>query len=102
MDIETALAYRIMCQTGRMAQTDPPLTALSSDGLVLYPQRDHVSQGAQYLLHVEAMTREDLHSKSRIAGELAARDIEIDRMRAENAKLCRLLARYRDETPLGN
>ena len=47
----------------------------------LYPQRDHVAQGEHYIRHVEAMTREGLHSKSRIAGELAARDIEIERLR---------------------
>jgi len=31
-----------------------------------------------YYTHVEAMTAEDLHSKSRIAAELAVRDVQID------------------------
>jgi hypothetical protein len=49
---------------------------------VLYPDRDHVAQGEHFLRHLDAMTREGLYTKSRIAGELAARDIEIERLRA--------------------
>lgn len=54
----------------------------SHAGLGLYPARDHAAQGEHYLRHIDAMTREGLHAKSRIAGELAARDIEIERLRA--------------------
>lgn len=43
--------------------------------------------GGYYCRHVSAMTAEGLHSKSAIAAELAHRDIEIDRLRAENAEL---------------
>lgn len=50
---------------------------------VLYTTRDHVAQGDHYLRHVDAMAREGLHSKSRIAGELAARDIEIAHLSAQ-------------------
>lgn len=50
--------------------------------LGLYRERDHAAQGKHYLRHLDAMTREGLHAKSRIAGELAARDIEIERLRA--------------------
>ncbi len=40
-----------------------------------------------YGKHVSAMTAEDLHGKGEIAEELAARDIEIERLRAELAAL---------------
>ena len=53
----------------------------------LYPERDHMAQGQHYVRHIDAMTREGLHSKSRIAGELAARDIEIERLRATLAEI---------------
>ncbi len=53
------------------------------EGGVIYAQRDHAAQGEHYTRHVEAMTREGLHSKSAIAGELAARDIEIERLIAD-------------------
>ena len=43
-------------------------------------------QGNYYCRHVEAMTVEGLHDKSDIAGELAYRDAEIDRLRRELAK----------------
>jgi AAA+ superfamily predicted ATPase len=46
--------------------------------LNIYGQRDHEAQGTYYLKHIDAMTRENLYSKSAIAGELAHRDIEID------------------------
>ena len=52
-----------------------------------YEERDHVAQGNYYIAHVDAMTKEGLHSKSAIAGELAHRDIEIDRLRARVAEL---------------
>jgi len=58
--------------------------------LGLYPERDHAAQGKHYLRHIDAMTREGLHAKSRIAGELAARDIEIEWLRAALAELTRL------------
>lgn len=39
--------------------------------------------GGYYVRHVCAMTREGLHLKSKIAAELAWRDMEIDRLKAE-------------------
>lgn len=49
----------------------------------LYAQRDIEAQGEAYVKHVSAMTGEKLHSKSAIAAELAHRDLEIERLRAE-------------------
>ncbi len=52
----------------------------------LYADRDIISldkAGNFYSKHVSAMTREGLHSKSDIAAELAFRDYEIERLRAE-------------------
>lgn len=40
--------------------------------------RDPVKLGRYYTDHVEAMTREKLHSKADIAAELAYRDLKID------------------------
>lgn len=54
-----------------------------------YADRDHRQLdklGNYYSRHVEAMTAEGLHDKSDIAGELAYRDAEIDRLRRELAK----------------
>ena len=63
-----------------MTNDTTPREVGSHEGLgPLYPERDHMAQGEHYLRHVDAMTREGLHAKSRIAGELAARDIEIER-----------------------
>lgn len=45
-----------------------------------YADRDIVAQGDFYIAHVDAMTREGLHSKSDIAAELAHRDAEIERL----------------------
>ena len=53
----------------------------------LYADRDHQSQGGHYLRHIRAMTAEGLYAKSEIAGELAHRDMEIERLRAENDAL---------------
>ena len=58
----------------------------------LYADRDHQSQGGHYLRHVSAMTAEGLHAKSEIAGELAHRDMEIERLRAERAQRVPLTA----------
>jgi hypothetical protein len=46
----------------------------------LYCKRNPIEQGMYYLLHIQAMTAEDLHSKADIAKELAHRDIEINRL----------------------
>lgn len=46
-----------------------------------YAHRDIMSQGQVYCDHVQAMTAEDLHSKSDIAAELAHRDIQIAELR---------------------
>jgi hypothetical protein len=54
-----------------------------SDTDLMYAERDHVAQGEHYLRHIDAMTREGLHTKSAIAAELAHRDIEIARLMAE-------------------
>lgn len=71
-----------------MSSTKDPgrLASPSNDGLgPLYQQRDIMAQGQHYMRHLEAMTCEGLHAKSDIAAELAARDIEIERLRAELA-----------------
>lgn len=50
-----------------------------------YPEVCHMTldeDGGYYCRHVAAMTREGLHSKSDIAGQLAWRDREIDQLRA--------------------
>jgi chromosome segregation ATPase len=52
-----------------------------------YADRDPARQGEHYTRHVQAMTAEGLHAKSRIAAELAHRDIEIDTLRAEVAQV---------------
>lgn len=52
-----------------------------------YADRNHEAQGLHYITHVSAMTAEGLHRKSAIAAELAHRDIEIARLKAENATL---------------
>ena len=48
-----------------------------------YADRDVFELIPYYGKHVLAMTAEGLHNKSDIAAELAHRDIEIDRLRAE-------------------
>lgn len=50
-----------------------------------YDNRDVIEQGPYYTRHVLAMTAESLHEKGDIAAELAHRDMEIDRLRAEGA-----------------
>lgn len=67
------------------------LTCEEAD-MSLYQDRDHAAQGEHYLRHVEAMTSEGLHAKSAIAGELAARDIEIADRRADYERACALVA----------
>jgi len=55
-----------------------------------YAERDAIAldrAGGYYLRHVYAMTKEGLHGKSDIAAELAFRDMEIDRLKAEVANL---------------
>ena len=44
-----------------------------------------------YYKHVSAMTGEDLYSKGEIAEELAFRDMERDRLVAENAEMIKAL-----------
>lgn len=53
------------------------------DKVNLYGERDIMAQGDHYIKHVMAMTGEGLHNKSAIAAELAHRDIEIERLKAE-------------------
>jgi hypothetical protein len=43
----------------------------------LYAKRDIEGQGEYYMRHLDAMTREGLHSKGDIAAELAHRDMRI-------------------------
>lgn len=64
----------------------------------LYDERDHEAQGDFYLRHIAAMTYEGLHAKSAIAAELAHRDMEITRLRAEAAEF----ERVRDECDAEN
>ena len=56
-----------------------------------YTDRDIEAQGGYYTRHVSAMTAERLHEKSDIAAELAHRDIEIVRLRAERDEARALL-----------
>jgi hypothetical protein len=51
----------------------------------IYRQFDDstVGDSDQYFKHVDAMTREDLHSKAEIALELASRDLEIESLRTQ-------------------
>jgi len=49
----------------------------------LYADRNPCKLEPHYTAHVMAMTREDLHSKSDIAAELAWRDQEIEALRAQ-------------------
>lgn len=48
-----------------------------------YGGRDEFSLGQAYCDHVQAMTTEELHSKSAIAAELAYRDIRIAELEAQ-------------------
>lgn len=52
-----------------------------------YAKRDLEKLGKYYFRHLNAMTREGLHSKADIAAELAARDMIIDDLLSKhNAK----------------
>ena len=53
----------------------------------LYGERDAETLGQHYGKHVHAMTREQLHSKSDIAAELAWRDQNIEQLQARIAEL---------------
>ena len=46
----------------------------------IYVHDDHMEQGNIYMKHLSAMTKEQLHSKADIAGELAGRDIVIAKL----------------------
>lgn len=52
----------------------------------LYAERDIIALGHFYTQHVEAMTSEDLRSKSDIAAELAYRDSVIAKLQKQLAK----------------
>jgi hypothetical protein len=52
-----------------------------------YADRDTEEYANLYLIHVEAMTAERLHDKSRIAAELAFRDLRIVTLEAELAHI---------------
>ena len=52
------------------------------DEVKQYAHRDLEGLDAYYHRHVTAMTSEGLHSKARIAAELAVRDAEIDKLKA--------------------
>lgn len=55
-----------------------------------YAERDLMALGEYYTRHVDAMTAEELHSKSDIAAELAHRDMLIDKL-ADTLKMLRHL-----------
>jgi hypothetical protein len=57
-----------------------------------YADRNPRALGQYYINHVSAMTKEGLHAKSDIAGELAFRDKRIDELEAE-------LVRLREQKP---
>lgn len=46
----------------------------------IYIHDDHMEQDNIYMKHLSAMTKEQLHSKADIAGELAGRDIIIAKL----------------------
>ena len=60
-----------------------------------YADRDIIGLGQHYTRHVMAMTSERLHEKSDIAAELAWRDEQIERLRAELAACREDAERYR-------
>ena len=57
-----------------------------------YAQRDQDAQGFHYVRHAMAMTDEGLHRKSDIAAELAHRDIQVERLTAEQAVMRQWIA----------
>lgn len=62
----------------------------------LYAERDIMAlddAGNYYVKHVSAMTGEKLHSKSDIAAELAHRDYEIDKLKAQVEQLNALIVK---------
>lgn len=52
----------------------------------LYAERRAINLEPHFSAHMDAMTSEGLHSKFDIAKELAWRDMEIERLRAEITK----------------
>lgn len=57
-----------------------------------YGERDPMALdevGGYYIRHVSAMTGENLHEKSAIAGELGYRDMVIDELKQQNEVLTR-------------
>lgn len=61
-----------------------------------YSERDIMmldKAGSHYIRHVEAMTSEELHSKSDIAAELGHRDHQIAELRAERESMRDVLAK---------
>lgn len=62
-----------------------------------YAERDPIAldkAGGYFTRHLAAMTAEGLHDKNAIAEELAHRDLEIDRLRADAERY-----RWRKENP---
>lgn len=49
-----------------------------------YQERDEFALGQTYCNHIQAMTTEELHSKSAIAAELAYRDVQIAQLKAQD------------------
>ena len=70
-------------------------------GLTKREQRWKAEQQAAEVLAGLVNTAVQAVAQVRVAEAQADAD-ELKRLRAENAELRRLLARYRDETPLGN
>lgn len=66
-----------------------------------YADRDILAQGDYYARHVMALTAESLHDKSDIAAELAHRDQEINRLRAELDALRQFAREMMDAWPDG-
>jgi hypothetical protein len=72
-------------------QTENPRCAQPS----IYPELNPAELGEYYTRHVEAMSREALHTSSDIAVQLAARDRKIDHQKLEIADLKIELAQMR-------
>jgi hypothetical protein len=68
----------------------------------LYAKRDLEELGGHYLKHLNAMTSEQLHSKSDIAAELAARDVVIEDLTPASTTQATTSDDYTEDDKLSN
>lgn len=69
-------------------EADSDLSMSAGSLPTMYAKRDLEEIGKHYLRHLNAMTAENLQSKSDIAAELAVRDAIIEELKAENPQMC--------------